>query len=187
MAIKLKEQNLYVKDATFFWSAVHQPKPNFAKDANVYEITTIVSAEDAKELKKLKIAKELKEIGVDVDPDLQLYAEYEGCYIMKASCPEFTAKGKKLTISVVDTEGNPITENLGNGTKGHLRFFTWVGDKGVNKGKLNSRINYVVVTDLIPYSDTGSGGYDEEFGVTLKTKKSAVDDFEESFDDDIPY
>lgn len=188
---KKEQQALYIKDVTLFWASVLETKPTFSGDSNEYIANIIVSEDDAKALKKLKLNKELKEIGVDVDENLETYADYEGKFLFKAKCPEYTAKGKKLFIKVVDKDGNDIDENVGNGSQGHIKLFAWVSDKGAAKGKMNTRLNAVVVTDLIPYNDT-SGGFDEELGVDLSQSKKKGEDssFSQSTafdDDDLPF
>ena len=186
MAVKYKEENqaLYLKDVTLYWASILQPKPNYAGDANEYIANVIVSPSDAKALKRIKLNKELKEIGVDVDENLEMYSDYEGSFLLKAKCPEFTKKGKKLQIKVVDKEGQAITQNVGNGSKANLKFFVWVATTGAAKGKLNSRLNVVQVTDLVPYDDA-SGGFDDELGIDLSTSdNTAIGD---DFDDDIPF
>lgn len=186
MAVKFKseDQALYIKDVTFYWASVHSPKPKFdPSDGNEYVADIIVSASDAKALKKIKLNKGIKEIGVDVDEER--FPGHEGDFVFKGKAPEFTAKGKKLQIKVVGPDGKPITENIGNESKGNVKFFVWEGDKGISKGKLNSRINVVHVTDLVPYNDV-SGGYDEELGIDL-SEPDDTDIGSEFDDDDIPF
>lgn len=186
MAVKFKEENqaLYLKDVTLYWASILQPKPNYAGDANEFIANVIVSASDAKALKKVKLNKELKEIGVDVDENLEMYPDHEGSFLFKAKCPEFTNKGKKLQVKVVDKEGKDVTQNVGNGSKANLKFFVWEATMGAAKGKLNSRLNVVQVTDLIPYNDA-SGGFDDELGIDLSNSKP--DDMDDFDDDDIPF
>jgi hypothetical protein len=95
-----------------------------------------------------------------------------------------TKAGKPLTVNVVNPEGKLIEDLIGNGSTGHLRLYATEG-VGATKGKVNVRLNTVMVTDLVEYANNT----DDVFGVTIQQRdaltKESTPDVE--VDDDLDF
>ena len=199
---KNEGETLYVKDATFMWASVLDVKNKLGSDKEDdpkkkrhYEVITIVDSEDYEALEDLKLNKTIFEIGKDKNRYKAIkfpvkdketgedtpYTPYKGMYGFSATLIEDSNKGNKNELVVVDEDGEPITELVGNGSKGHLKFWGYRSEEGL----LNIQMKMMVVTELVPY-EGGGDIVDDELGITVKRqpkKESVVDEFE---DDDIP-
>jgi hypothetical protein len=180
--IKLEKNAIYLQNVTLFWSKVQEPHQGPYDDIPKYSTTVIMDSETVKELKKIKINKTFKEIGVDIDVDK--YPDHEGSFICKFEQPSLTKAGKPLTVNVVNPEGKLIEDLIGNGSTGHLRLYATEG-VGATKGKVNVRLNTVMVTDLVEYANNT----DDVFGVTIQQRdaltKESTPDVE--VDDDLDF
>lgn len=191
MSVKLKEtdgfMNIYLKDVVIFWEKLRVPGTKYESTEKEYSVTVILDKDDVRELKKQKVNKQFKEIGVD---ELgEAYQDYEGYFIMKLTSPLVNSKGNPSIIFVTSPDGDiPDDVIIGNGTKGNIRLMAWEG-KGKAKGKLTVRPDALVVTDLVEgEAKGGSGGFDEELGVDLvKQEKTKAPDLSDFDDDDLPF
>jgi hypothetical protein len=186
MSVKYVEDKnaLYIKDAVLYWASVHTPKLKYGSQTDKeYQITVLVTEEDMKALKKIKLNKEYKHVGDDID--VEKFPDCEGLWVVKFSQPALAKSGKKLSVVVKNADGSDLEKEIGNGSKGHIKLYAQEG-VGVSKGKVNTRLNAVVVTELIEYSG-GSDGFDSELGVSTRSNKKQEDD-DLSFDDEeIPF
>lgn len=181
-----KFPKIYVKGAKLFWEKLRKPGTKYQSTEKEYSATLVISQEDVKALKKLKVNKQFKEIGMDVDEDK--FPGLEGEYTFKITAPVVTSRGTPTRLAVVDKEGQPIPEDvgIGNGSTVNVRLMSWEG-KGPSKGKLTVRPNLVVVTELVEYQGNEEhSDFDEELGIEVKYNSQTTDD-EVFDDDDVPF
>jgi hypothetical protein len=187
---------LYLKDVVVYWAQVHTPTFVYGSQTEKeYQVSVIINEEDMKALKKLRLNKQFKEIGVDIPEDK--YPGLEGKYLIKITQKAVSSTGKELKIDVLDKNGDPLRDNIGNGSLVNLKLFAMEG-VGVSKNKLNIRLNTLLVTKLVEYSSGGS--FDDELGIVKGSSNDSEDDADNEFfgkrqgrntdhdfDDDVPF
>lgn len=191
MAVRvLNDKHTVITDVVFMWAKVHEPTPKYnPEDGREYSVVCLIDRETKKELEKMKLNKNFKEVDEDKYPD------YEGLYEVKFAQPEKNRAGKTLIAPIVIGPDMQQTDSLiGNGSKGQIKLFTMQG-MGASKGKINARLHSVLVQDMVEYeggSDLDGFEVDESAKKAYKAKPrtSAADDFmddEDFSDDDLPF
>lgn len=203
-------KDVYLKDVTMYYARVHEPmdkhtapKPGVGNQSKRnYSVTVFFDEDDRTALEdKVMINKQIFEVGKDKNKKRQIkfplyktdangneveaFAGVDGLHGMQVIQHEFNKKGNPNQLIIVDSNSNPITENIGNGSKGHIKLFGYTNEEGL----LNVLLTTIVVTDLVPYEGGGSGEIvDDELGISIKTpEKKAVDEFSESATEEPPF
>lgn len=223
----LETFNVYVLNAPVFYAAVHNPKSKYQSTDKEFSLTAFVDeATKDKLLDEVMLNKGFALVGKDkttkpprrikyplskdVEEGKTNYDVVEGMYGFGLAKPEFSKKGNPMTVNVIDKEGQPFTQDIGNGSVCTLKLFGYRNPEG----QLTVTLDTVQVVEHIAYEGKTSsdsvvddvlGTYalkkveakpvekDEEQEVptpVAKPKAKAapqpVPDFD-SFDDDIPF
>lgn len=185
----LESANVYIKQATVYFAAVHEVKPKYQSNDKEYSATVFIDeAAKDKLLDEVLVNKTFAEVGVtktskpprrikfplstQVEEGKGNYDLVKGLWGFSVAKPEFSKKGNPLSVNVIDLEGNTFTENLGNGTVVNLKLF---GYRNVD-GQLVVTLDTVQVVEHVPYE--GKGGSDsvedDVLGVSYKVNKAPV-------------
>lgn len=212
----LETANVYIKNVPVFYAAVHEPKPKFQSTDKEYSLTAFVD-EEAKDrlLDEVMVNKGFLEVGKgktskpprkikfplssQVEEGKVNYDIVDGLWGFSATKAEFSKKGKPMSVTVIDTDGKPFTENVGNGSIVNLKLF---GYKNVDN-QLVVSLDTVQVVEHVPYESKTSDGVvqDDVLGSyavkKVETKQEAVQEVaqskaveaapEEDFDESLPF
>lgn len=145
MAVKkINDKYIVLTNVIFMWPKVQEPGLKYNSTEQEYSVECLVDAETVKGLKALKVNKTFKDAS-------EKYPEHEGRWSFKAANNVLTAQGKELQPPfVLDTSLTPISEKVGNGSTGQVKLFCMEG-QGLSKGKLNIKLNGLMVTNLVVY------------------------------------
>jgi hypothetical protein len=120
--------------------------------------------------------------------DNDAYKDFKGLHGFSIACPEFTKKGKKKVVKVVDSKGKPFTEEVGNGSICTIKCFAYRNQDG----ELTITLDTVVVLEHVPYEGGGdsSGGFDDELGFEIPSDSEFggedMSEFEDAPEEDTP-
>jgi len=190
MAVKLKKDGkwefLYFKDVPVYYASVLEPKKKYQSTEEEFSLLCFVSDEDRQVLEDdVLINKTLFKVGKDKNKkkvikfrkeDYPGVADLNG---IQLSLDTVSKKGRKNNLVVVDKEGNPQTDLIGNGSVCNVKCFGYRNDNGL----LVVSLNLVQVVDLVPYE---SNNYDDELGIKIPTQPKAENVASEFDDDDVP-
>lgn len=183
----LETFNVYVKNAPVFYAAVHTPKTKYQSTDKEFSLTAFVSEETKDQLlDEVMLNKTFAKVGKDktskpprrikyplskdVEEGKVHYDAVDGMYGFSLAKPEFSKKGNPMSVNVIDTEGNPFTDNIGNGSICTLKLF---GYKNVDN-QLVVTLDTVQVVEHVPYESKGNAEEveDDVLGVVYKVKKT---------------
>jgi len=172
--------DIYIKEAVAYWSVVYEPKKKLKSEDKEYSITLFVDDETREELEeKLLLNKQFFLVGREknkfkkikfplssqVGEDDFNYDEVEGLNGAQFTCPEFTKGGKRNKITIVGPDGQPFTEDIGNGSKVLVKLFGYRNQEGM----LNVQLKAVKVIEHVPYTSGGGDGFDDVLGCKIET------------------
>lgn len=216
MAVKLtkdkKFEFLYLKNVPVWFASVHEPKDKYQvnpaaknKSTREYAMTVFVNDEDREKLEdEVMINKQLFAVGKDKtkkrkikfplkkqlkDEDGFAYDEVKGMHGMQLTLNEFTNGGKPSQLLVVDKDGKPFDELIGNGSVCNIKCFGYRNQDD----QLVVAMNIVQVLEHVPYEGGNSGKIvDDELGIDMvmpeQAKANAVkDEFSDDDSDEIPF
>lgn len=182
----LETVNLYVMGTTVFYPVVHEPLKNWSGDGNEYSIQLFVDEETKDELlDEVLVNKTFALVGVDkttkpprrikyplstqVEEGKVNYDVVDGLYGFSVARPEFSKKGNLMSVNVIDAEGNPFTENVGNGSVCNVKLFGYRNQDN----QIVVMLDTVQVIEHVPYVGKASSDSvdDDILGVTYKTKQ----------------
>lgn len=183
----LETCNLYIKNATVFYAAVHEAKKKYQSDDKEFSLTAFVE-EDTKDklLDEVMVNKTFALVGKDktskpprrikyplssqVEEGKVNYDVVDGMYGFTIAKPEFSKKGNPMTVNVIDAEGNAFTENVGNGSVCTLKLFAYRNQDN----QLVVTLDTVQVLEHVPYEGKASADSveDDILGVSYKVKKT---------------
>lgn len=184
----LETCNLYIKDATVFYAAIHDPKKKYQSDEKEFSLTAFVSEETKdKLLDEVMVNKTFALVGKDktskpprrvkyplssqVEEGKTNYDVAEGLYGFSVAKPELSKKGNQMFVNVIDAEGKPFTENVGNGSVCTLKLFAYRNQDN----QLVVTLDTVQVLEHVPYEAKGNGSgsvEDDVLGVSYQVKKA---------------
>lgn len=179
---------VYIKDVPVYYASIQEPRDKMnkpAKDAanqstREYQMTVFVTEEDMETLlDDVKINKQAFLVGKDknknrvikyktsdqVEEGKPHYDSVKGLYGIQLTLDELTKKGDKANLIVVDKDGNPFTDLVGNDSRVTVMCFGYRNQDGL----LNIRMNLVQVLEHVPYEAKGGNGtiVDDELGITI--------------------
>jgi hypothetical protein len=183
----LETCNLYIKNATVFYAAVHEPKKKYQAEEKEFSLTAFVD-EDTKDklLDEVMVNKTFALVGKDktskpprrikyplssqVEEGKVNYDVVDGMYGFSLAKPEFSKKGNKMSVNVIDVDGNTFTENVGNGSVCTLKLFAYRNQDN----QLVVTLDTVQVLEHIPYEAKASADSvdDDILGVSYRVKKA---------------
>ena len=136
-----------VRDVEFHWANVIKPVSPFGAEQWDVQIRTV----------DLKKAAELTELGINMKKHDEgyLYAN------VKRKTKTNKGEAQKPPI-VIDANMQPLSDSIGNGSKGHIKVFSYEYNVQGRSGR-SAMLSAIQVIDLIPYG--GSSGGDEDFTV----------------------
>lgn len=182
----LETVNLYIKDATVFYPVLHEPKKKYQSEDREYSVTVFVDEETKdKLLDEVMVNKTFALVGKDKTskPPRRIkyplssqteegkvnYDAVEGMYGFTVAKPEFSKKGNPMTVNVIDKDGEPFTENVGNGSVCTLKLFGYRNQEG----QVVVTLDTVQVLEHVAYEQKAAADSveDDVLGVSYKVKK----------------
>ena len=187
-----KFEFVYLLDVPCVYASVIEPKKKYSAPApdaknqstREYSVTVFVDKSDREKLEdELMLNKQFFEVGkdktkkrkikfpvVDDEGKETAYTPYKGLHGVTFTLNELKNDGSPYKLAVVDSEGNPFEELVGNGSTISIKLFGWRNSEDM----LNVSLNTVVIKEHIPY-EGGSGGVvtDDILGVTIDTRATA--------------
>lgn len=184
---QLETLNLYVMGAVVYYPVVHEPKPKYQSQEREFSIVVFVD-EEAKDklLDEVFINKTISEVGKgkttrpprrvkfplssQVEDGKAHYDAAEGLFGFSVARPEFSKKGNLMSVNVIDKDGQPFTENVGNGSVCNIKMFGYKNQDG----QVTVMLDTVQVIEHVPYEggDGSSGSVEDDvLGVSYKVKK----------------
>lgn len=184
----LETCNLYIKNATVFYAAIHEPRLKYQSDEKEFSAQVFVSEETKdKLLDEVMVNKSFSEVGItktskpprkikfplssQVQEGKMNYDAVKGLWGFNVAKPEVSKKGNKMFVNVIDTEGKPFTENVGNGSVCTLKLFAYRNQDN----QLVVTLDTVQVLEHVPYEAKGNGSgsvEDDVLGVSYQVKKA---------------
>lgn len=194
---------LYLKNIPVTFAVVLAPKKKHKSEDLAYQVNAFINKDTHEKIDSIGVNKVFAEVGVTKKtkgenrgqvkyPLDERNSPYAGMFATQLT-RETIKRDKKTNeitkkfdpLKLVDTEGNPFTEEVGNGSICHLKLFCYRSD-----GMLNTQLDTVVVVDHVPFIHSGGDGFDEELGITVKSAakevKPAIDPELTSTVDDLP-
>jgi len=196
-----KNEFLYLKDVPVYFAQILEFGKKYQSEDLAYQLTVFVDSDTREKLELptdedgVAINKELKEVGKDRNKKKKIkyplssqlkegentsYDDVDGMHGMSLSLNEFTKKGKKSILKVVDLEGKDWdkSKQIGNGSKVHVKCF---GYRNQDE-QLVVFPNLIVVVDHVPYEGSSGGMVEDDvLGVSVDMSSSF-----ESIEDDKP-
>ena len=178
--------NLYLKDVKVYFAAIHEPKKKYQSDEKEYSMTVFVDeATKDKLLDEVMVNKGFAQVGVckTTKPPRRIkfplssqteegktnYDLVDGLYGFGVAKPEKSKAGNKMFVNVIDTDGKPFKENVGNGSVCTIKLF---GYRNAD-GQLNITLDTVQVVEHVPYEGGASSGVieDDVLGVSYAIQR----------------
>ena len=184
----LETCNLYIKNATVFYAAIHEPRLKYQSDEKEFSAQVFVSEETKDNLlDEVMVNKSFSEVGItktskpprkikfplssQVQEGKMNYDAVKGLWGFNVAKPEVSKKGNKMFVNVIDTEGKPFTETVGNGSVCTLKLFAYRNQDN----QLVVTLDTVQVLEHVPYEAKGNGSgsvEDDVLGVSYQVKKA---------------
>lgn len=187
--------NLYIKNAVVFYPVVHDVKFKYqSQTEKEYSVTVFVDEATKDQLEdEVAVNKTFAKVGVtktskppkrikfglssQVEEGKLNFDQVEGMWGFTATRPEFSKKGNKQTINVIDKDGNTFTENVGNGSVCNIKLFAYKN----RDGQLVVTLDTLQVIEHVPYEGATSSDsvVDDVLGVSYQVKKAGIKDVED--------
>jgi hypothetical protein len=184
--------DIYIKNAIAHYASVQAPRSKYQSDKmsererREYSVTLFVTGEQADYLADvLKLNKQFFEVGVgknklrrikypltgQSEEGKKVYDDVKGLFGVTFSCPEYSKKGDRLTIAVIDQKGNLTDALVGNGSKVTVKLFGYMNEDGL----WNTRLRVMKIEELVEYEGGGGGEFgalvDDELGVNISSEQ----------------
>jgi len=183
----LETVNLYLKNVPVFYAVVHECKPKYQSSDKEFSATVFVD-EAAKDqlLDEVMVNKTFAQVGKDKTskPPRRIkfplssqteegkvnYDAVDGMFGFSVAKPEFSKKGNKMSVNVIDSKGEAFTENVGNGSIVNLKLFGYRNQDN----QLVVTLDTMQVVEHVPYEGKGSSDsvQDDVLGVSYAVKKA---------------
>lgn len=182
----LETCNLYIKNAVVFYPVVHEPRPKYQSQDKEFSTQVFVDEESKDRLlDEVMVNKNFSQVGVtktskpprkikfplssQVDEGKVNYDVVDGLWGFNVAKPEFSKKGVRMSVNVIDKDGKPFTENVGNGSVVNLKLF---GYRNVDN-QLVVTLDTMQVVEHVVFESKGSNDtvVDDVFGVSYSVKK----------------
>lgn len=191
-----KFEYVYFMDTPCVYASVQEPKSKLHKPTekdknkseNEYAITLFVTDEDREYLEDtVKINKQFFEVGKDKnklrkikypltkeDGEPTAFAPYKGLHGVQLTLNELSNKGTTNNLVVVDAQGKPFEEMVGNGSVVTVKLYGYRNQDEL----LNISMNLVMVKEHVPYEGGSGGGTitDDVLGITFDLNATKASD-----------
>lgn len=145
-----------IRDLEFYWANLTKSHSPFGTE--VWDIQVRTSNEAT--------AKELSELGVSVKK------HDDGHWFANVKRKTTTSKGDKNTpVSVVDANKQVVSDEMGNGSRGHVKLFSYEYSVAGRSGRA-AQLSAVQVVDFVEYKPSG-----EDFDIEAKSDPMDDTDF----------
>lgn len=179
--------NVYITNVPTYFAKVHEPKFKYQSQTEKEFSATIFVDEAAKDklLDEVMLNKSFALVGKDktskpprrikfplssqVKEDETHYDAVDGMFGFTVAKPEYSKKGKKMSVNVIDKEGKPFTENVGNGSICTFKLFGYKNQDN----QVVVTIDTVQVIEHVPYEGNSAGSgtvVDDVLGVSYSVK-----------------
>jgi hypothetical protein len=165
----LETFNLYLKNVPVFYPVVHEVKKKFQSEEKEFSVTVFIDEATKDKLEdEIAVNKTFAKVGVtktskppkrikyglssQVAEGKLSYDEVDGMWGFTVTRPEFSKKGNKQTINVIDKEGNAFTDNVGNGSVCNIKLFAYKN----RDGQLVVSLDTVQVLEHVAYEGKSS-------------------------------
>ena len=181
----LEMGNLYLKSVPVTFAQVLKPGKMYQSEDTAYQLNLFINKDTMDKLDEIGINKEMAEVGVtkikkganrgEFKYKLDEHNEnYKGMFA--ANFNRKTVKRDKdgavvkqyEPLKVVDAEGNPFTQEVGNGSVCHVKLFAYRNEENL----LVVMLDTVVVIDHVAF-ERGGDSFDEELGINIKQSDKA--------------
>lgn len=181
----LETFNVYILNTPVFYASVHDVRTKYQSTDKEFSIQPFVDEETKDKLiDEVMMNKSFAEVGVtktskaprrikfplssQVEEGKVNYDVVQGMHGFTVAKPEFSKKGNKMSVNVIDKEGNAFTDNIGNGSICTLKLF---GYKNV-EGQLTVTLDTVQVIEHVVYEGkTSSDEVVDDVMGSYKVKK----------------
>ena len=182
----LETVNIYIKNAVVFYAAVHEAKKKYQSESKEFSAQVFVD-EEAKDklLDEVMVNKTFAEVGVtktskpprkikfmtsdQAEEGKVNYDVVKGLWGFSVAKPEFSKKNNPMVVTVIDTDGQPFSDNIGNGSVVNLKLF---GYRNVDN-QVVVTLDTVQVVDHVPYeSRAASESVEDDILGSYKVKKA---------------
>lgn len=183
----LETFNLYLKNVPVFYPVVHEVKKKYQSEEKEFSVTVFIDEPTKDKLEdEVAVNKTFAKVGVtktskppkrvkyplssQAEEGKLNYDEVEGMWGFTVTRPEFSKKGNKQTINVIDKDGNAFTENVGNGSVCNIKLFCYKN----RDGQLVVTLDTLQVIEHVAYETAASSDSvdDDVLGVSYKVKKA---------------
>ena len=183
----LETFNLYLKSVPVFYPVVHEVKKKFQSEEKEFSVTVFIDEATKDKLEdEIAVNKTFAKVGVtktskppkrikyglssQVAEGKLSYDEVDGMWGFTVTRPEFSKKGNKQAVNVIDKEGNAFTDNVGNGSVCNIKLFAYKN----RDGQLVVSLDTVQVIEHVAYEAAASADSveDDVLGVSYKVKKA---------------
>lgn len=172
----LETFNVYILNTPVFYAKVHDVKFKYQSTTEKeYSLTSFVDEETKdKLLDEAMLNKTFAQVGKDktskaprrikfplssqVEEGKTNYDIVDGLFGFTVAKPEFSKAGNKMSVNVIDKDGQAFTADIGNGSVCTLKLF---GYKNV-EGQLTVTLDTVQVIEHVPYESKGGDGTVED-------------------------
>ncbi len=188
---------LYFKNVPVTFAQALKPGKKYNSEDTTYSLNLFINSDTKDKVEKIGLNKELAEVGVtkvkkgknrgNIKYPLDEHnTPYGGMFAAQFTrdTVKRNADGEiiktRTPLKVVDSQGNPFTEEVGNGSVCHIKLFTYRNQDEM----LVVMLDTVVVLEHIPYVREESF-YDEELGITVQPSESTQDSTGSSIDPEL--
>lgn len=183
----LETFNLYLKNVPVFYPVVHDVKKKYNSEEREFSVTVFIDEATKDKLEdEVAVNKTFAKVGVtktskppkrikyplssQAEEGKLNYDEVDGMWGFTVTRPEFSKKGNKQTVNVIDKDGNAFIENVGNGSVCNIKLFAYKN----RDGQLVVTLDTLQVIEHVAYETAASSDSvdDDVLGVTYKVQKA---------------
>lgn len=187
---ELELGNLYFKNVPVTFAQVLKAGKKYNSDDKAYQLNLFIDSDTMDNVNDIGLNKEFAEVGVtkikkgknrgEIKYKLDEHNKpFENMFAVQVT--RETVKRDKdgvivkeyLPLKVVDSKGEPFTQEVGNGSICHVKLFAYRNEEGM----LTVMMDTVVVLEHVVYTKN-SDFFDEELGFNVKAPEEAEIDEE---------
>lgn len=172
--------NVYLMNVPVYFATVHKPKKKFESNDEEYAVTAFVDSATREKLEsEFQLNKEMFEVGRDKNKKKQVkfklssqlkenekvhYDDVAGMHGISLSVDVVDKNGNIHKVNVIDQQGQPFTEDIGNLSVCNIKLFAYRNKENMLIVKLDT----VQVVDHVPYEGGNNNGVvtDDILGVS---------------------
>lgn len=199
----LEMGNLYFKGVPVTFAQVLKAGKKYQSEDTAYQLNLFINKDTMEKVESIGLNKEFAEVGVTkikkganrgefkykLDEHNENYVGMFGAQFSRNTVKRDKEGAVTKTyepLKVIDAEGNPFSQEVGNGSVCNVKLFAYRNEEDM----LVVMMDTVMIVEHVPYAGKGGDTFDDELGVTIKSApketKPAVDDELTSATDDSP-